>query len=493
MSIKYCKKTRRQFLVGTGKAMIALPLLPSLLPKEAYAQVSGAVPNRLMMFHFDHGNIPELWPNLSLANTPVGNIGAMQALIRSLGTNSQISSAFSNARYQSIINNDLMTILRGFGTAQGGGAHGNYLFASSEGRNSEGNYPTFDTVIEASQTVYPSSTTGINVTKALRAGWANNLFFQKVGSGIQVLPVYQRRGIENFYNEVFSSLTNGSGGPVTFSNQSKSNVLNKVFSSFQSFRNNRRISANDQARLTQHMDHISDLQRSFASVPNNTQSCSAPSPVPSGAADNSMLATQTYLDLYALAFKCGLTKYGSFSFEAHNPTWIPGLNLGTATGVHDAIHGGAGSVTQESVFRSYWGYYCGVIADRFLSHLDEEEGTSGKTYMENMLTTLGCAGGIHSLGNDGGHSSDDSQQILIGNMGGKINSGNFINYPSVNRTRIPLNTFILTMLHAMDVPPSEYAFATPDGRGFGYYRGRFSNPDHHYRSRYYQHLTEIMS
>ena len=38
MGIYYNKKSRRQFLVGSGKTLLALPLLPSLLPRTAWGQ-----------------------------------------------------------------------------------------------------------------------------------------------------------------------------------------------------------------------------------------------------------------------------------------------------------------------------------------------------------------------------------------------------------------------------------------------------------------------
>ena len=243
MSIKYCKKTRRQFLLGTGKTVLALPLLPSLLSREAFAQSAGSISPKMMLFHFDHNNLDEIWIPPSAANTPVGNIGARQVLLRSLSSRTQAGFAFRNVRYQNLINNDLVTMIRGFDTAVAyGPGHGNFAFACAEGRNSQGNHPTLDTIIEGSEAVYPAASTGANVTKALRASLGPaDLFYQRSGSNVQVMPVFRRNNIQNFYNEVFSSLTNGTAQPVDFSNQLKSNILNRVFGSFRSFRNNRRI------------------------------------------------------------------------------------------------------------------------------------------------------------------------------------------------------------------------------------------------------------
>jgi len=493
MSIKFCKKTRRQFLMGTGKSILALPLLPSLLTKEAFAQ-SMTVPRRLMFFYMDHGNINEIWPNKNLATQAVGSSGARERLLSSIGTNLQVSPVFRNARYASLINSNLLTILRGFDVAANAGpAHGNFQLACGEGRNSEGNYPSIDSIFEASSTLYPAGTTGANVRKALRASLGGtDIFYQKVGSSIQGLPVYRRNDLPTFYNEVFGSLTGGTVPPPDMTNQFKSNILNRVHASFTSFSSNRRISADDRARLTQHMDYISDIQRSFASVvPPAGPSCSRPAAPPDSARSNSLEATRAYLDLMAIAFKCGLTKMAAFGFDAHNPQWIPDLGFLNGQNFHDAVHGSQGNQNQEMALRNWWRYNADLVADRFLAPLDEEEGTTGRTYVDNMVTTMAAAGGIHNLGNDGGHNGRDSQQILIGSMAGRLRAGRLTVMPNSNNRNLPLNCFLLTLLNLMGIPQSEYASATPDGRGFGYYAA-FGN-SHPFRNRFYQPITEVLT
>lgn len=498
MSIVYNRTTRRQFLLGTGNTLLALPLLPSLLPATAYAQ-SAEAPRRMMLFWFDHNNLSSLWPSRSVATTAVGSNGAREILLRNIGSTSMISPVFSNSRYETWKNADQITILRGFDTAVAyGPAHGNYTLACGAGRSSEGNFPTMDTVIEASRTVYPVSTP-VSVRRALRVDlMGGSLFYQKVGSSVQTVPAYNGELIR-FYNEVFSSLSNGTTQPVDNTNQLKSNILNRVFGSFNSFKNNRRISSDDRARLDQHMSMISDLQRSFAAAqpPAMAANCNRPAAPANGYLDMAT-AHRLYFDLLAIAMRCNLTQFGVMAFDAHDPTWIPGLNFGSEGGVHNAMHGDHGAnaqeraLNQQNSYQIWWTYFANQIAERFLAPLDVQEGNTGRTYLQNMLTGMLCVGGVHGVGENGGHSGLDSQQILIGSMGGRLRSGRYYSMPgSINTGNMAYNTFLITLMHLMGMPSTEYSPTTPNNMGFGYY-GDFS-ANHPLRSRFYGPITEILT
>jgi hypothetical protein len=486
MSIYYCKKTRRQFLVGSGKALLAIPLLTSVMPLEALAQATTA-PKRLMLFWFDHNNLNELWPQRNLAQTAVGTSGSREVLLRSLGAISNFSPVLRNPRYESLKNADQISIVRGLDTSVAyGPAHGNFTLASGIDRNSEGNFPTLDTVLESSRTLYPTNTPS-TVRKAVRVNLlGTSLFYQKVGNSVQTVPGYASYQLQNMYNEVFAGLTGGTTAPADNTNQLKSNILNRVFGSYTDFRNNRRISSEDRARLDQHMSYISDLQNSLnAAAPPQAPTCARPNDP--GQPVDPRLYNQLYMDLLATAFRCGQTKVGVMALEAHDPQWIPGLNT-LGVNVHDAIHGAAGNAIQQRAFQTWWTYFADMIADRFLAPLDVIEGNTGRTYLQNMVTAMICAGGTHSVGGDGGHSGLDSNQVLIGNMGGALRSGRLTSMPTGN---MPYNCFLITLLNLMGVPPAEYAFATPDGQGFGYY-GQFRT-NHAQRGRFYQPITEILT
>ncbi|WP_413288408.1 DUF1552 domain-containing protein [Bdellovibrio sp. HCB337] len=491
MSMYYCKKTRRQFLVGAGKTLLALPMLPSLLPVEAFAQ-STVSPKRMMLFWFDHNNLNVLWPAKSSATTAVGTSGAKEVLLRNLGTATSFSPVLSNARYESLKNADQLTIVRGLdASVPYGSSHGNFALAQATDRNSEGGYPTIDTVLEASKTLYPDSTPA-NVRKAIRVDLlgAGGLFYQKVGTSTQVIPGYNSTGLKKFYTEVFSSLTGGTTTPADTTNQLKSNILNRVYGSYTDFKNGRRISADDKARLDQHMGYISDLQKSLTVAAPQIM-CAKPNDP--GSPVDPALYNALYMDLLATAFKCGLTKVGVMAFEGQDPQWIPGLS-GFGANVHDTMHGNVGTAKQRTAYEVWWKYFANLIADRFLAPLDVQEGNTGRTYIQNMITGMLCSGGMQDLGGDDGHKGMDSNQVLIGNMGGMLRSGRYVVMPEqkpYTMTGMPYNCFLITLLQLMGIPQSEYAFATPDGKGFGYY-GNFP-ATHPLKARFYQPISEILT
>lgn len=495
MKMKICPQTRRQFLVGSGRTLLALPLLPSLLPRAAYAQ-AGVAPKRLMIFHYDHNNMFDMWPAGRLATTAVGNNGARQVMLSQLGTVASHSPALNNARYEQLKNAGLMTYVRGLDIEHGAG-HGNGYIAAGQDRDAG---PTLDTVLEVCPSVYPANTP-INVRRAIRIAPEHGAhFYQKVGGVISSVPHYGGYDLRQFYIDTFGSLTNGTTPPQDFSNQVKSNILNRVMESFSSFRNGPRISAEDQARLDQHMDFLSDLQRSYASTQPPVITCNRPADPGNISGTDYVTYNRMYMDLLAIAFRCGITKVGVFSFEGHDPQWIPTLDT-QGRGMHAVMHGEGGGALQLAVKTQWWRYFADMIADRFVAPLQEMEGNTGKSYIENMLTVLACQGGWAGPGNDGGHNGGDSQQIILGNMGGAMRSGMYLLNPRAeleqnvsdiyNGPTIPMNRFLITLLHLMGAQPSEYAFATPDGQGFGYY-GAF-NANYPRRNLFYQPIQELLA
>jgi hypothetical protein len=498
MGIYYNKQSRRQFLIGTGGSLLSLPLLPSLLPRKAWAQASQA-PRRLMVFWFDHNNLESMWPGRDRATQPIGDDGARQVLLRSLGPVSQHSPALSHRTYQSLQNSNLLTYLRGLDIRHGAG-HGNGGMAAAQDRRSDGGFPTIDTVIERSSSVYPSGTPQA-VTKAIRIHMGNGGEFYSQVPGtrnLNELASYGRRDLDDFYRQVFGSLTQGTVPSRDLTNELKTNILNRVNESFKRFYNGTKISAIDKARLEQHMDYLSDLQRNIANTPTQQViSCDQPAnPGDLQYDDDPVLYNRTYIELLSVAFTCGLTKMGCMKFEAHDPRWIPGLNA--SRNVHDIMHGNAGADTQVRVKTRFWQFYSDLIADRFLTPLTAEEGDTGRSYIDNMVTVLMCQGGFARPGSDGGHGGSNSQNILIGSMGGRMRSGHYVSLP-ISRNRngregyLPYNCFLITMLELMGVPRSEYAATTPDNRGYGFY-GKF-NEDRYdgLRNRFYEPITEIMA
>lgn len=507
MSIVVDKKSRRQFLIGAGNSLLSLPFLPSLFSSRAEAQAASMINKKMMMFWFDHSTMAEMWPNRSIATTAVGNVGARETLLRNLANADAFSPMMNHALLDTLRRNDQITMVRGL-EVLGGGGHGlwpmggNIVYNQGNIVQGPDNLPTFDTIIEASQSLYPS-TTPSNVRKAVRLWlqYGNNGYLQKVGSLVQSVPsygnddfnynqqTYNSASLPRLYNDVFGSLTNGTVPPADTTNLSKTNILNRVHASFTSFRSNRRISSDDIARVDQHLGNIADLQRRYAATQPTGSACTVPG-APLATISNPTVFTPIYLNLMALAFKCNLTKFGSLYFDSHNPHWLPGLSLGTAPDFHAGIHGDHGAAVKESCYRTYNKWGMDQIATHFLSALNEQEGNSGRTYLDNMGTVILSQMGYETIAQGSGHSSFDMHQIIIGSMAGAIRSGRYISFPVTSGRLMPINSFLITLFQLMGVPSSEYSRFTTDGQGFGRYTSSAGNP---YASRFYAPISEILT
>lgn len=494
MSIVYNRKSRRQFLIGTGNTLLALPFLPSLFGSDAKAQVAGPeIGRRLMVFSSDHNMQSDYWIQKSMATTPVGSIGAKERLLSSLNALSDVSPLLTNPIFENLRTNNLMTLIRGL-DFQAGTGHGNYGGMGG----CEGSCPTFDTVLEDSPSLYPSSTPS-SVTKAIRIDFGGSSSIRKVGSTYQgVIPYgFDRNNYFNavkyytlpvMYADVFGALTNGTAVASDMTNQFKTNILNRVYQSFASFKSSRKISSRDLAYLDQHMGFLADLQRTL-SVNSPAPACSKPN-APISTVDP-LIHIPFYIDLLSVAFKCGLTNVGVVGFEAQDPRWLPGLNLPEGYDVHGAMHGGnspADWVIKRNAHSSYDKYNYNESAGRFLNNLNQFEGNSGRTYIENMITAMLPRFGMEPADGGSGHGGYDSQAMLLGSMGGRLRSGRYLVYPDPNDKRMPMNAVFVTLLELMGIPASEYSRYSNAGKGWGLY----GDPGV-YGQNFYGKLTEILS
>ena len=189
MSIVYSPKSRRQFLVGSGQALLALPLLSSLIPRSALAQ-STAAPRRMMNFVFDHHNESQHWPNPSIATTLVGSIGIKERMLSSLGSSAStvISQLLSNPVYNTLLSRNQITLARGFENhLSGGNGHvtralgGHSTLESGDNSENPNHQSSIDYLVEKSATVYPN--TSSNITKSIRISLDGSwTYVQKVGT-----------------------------------------------------------------------------------------------------------------------------------------------------------------------------------------------------------------------------------------------------------------------------------------------------------------------
>ncbi len=498
MSIGYCKKSRRQFLIGTGQTLLFVPLLPSLLPLEAFAQ-SQMAPRRMMNFLLQHHWKPSHWTNFENGLSNVGSIGVKERMLTAFGNSgSSLGQYLTDPIYSSLLQRNLITIARGFNhELSGGNGHvtrtmGGHVTDEAGSSSNNGNaQASYDYVIERSSSVNAGYTNKLKVARVdLQGTWT---FVNKdPGSTNSSNPnPYNYYNIGQFYNDLFSGLTGGTTTPQTGVDSTKvrkNNILNRIFPAFQSFKSNRKISKEDQLRLDQHLSYISDLQKQYANttvILPPAMTCTKPNAP--GAYPNMINQKQVnelYIDMLALAFKCGLTQYGAMMFEWDGVEWLPNSPGGR---LHLLVHGDSGQQGSDMSVKAFQKFAYDNIAMRFLKNLDEMEGTTGKTYLENMVVSMNQhCGASDEASNGGPHPDYDVQQVMFGNMGGMLRSGRYYSVPR----NLPSNTYFMTLLKLMGVPESEYIrYSNAGNRGFGYY----ANQNSSLGARIFTPVTEMLT
>lgn len=490
MSVKYSPKSRRQFLVGAGRSALLLPMLPSLLSRELLAATAVA-PRRFMLLSLMHYTPNTKWLNPALATTPVGTFGAAKEVVLSTMTNPNLPvlghplyTALRTAGKMTILNGvDTLVDTAGHGSQAGGLLSGSLQYSGNE-YYPGGLYPSIDTVMESSPTLYPPATSG-SMTKVVRADIADSQWMfqsmKRVGNSVQ--PVAGFSNPLALYNSVFAQLTPGT--PADNSFNLKKSILDSVFASYTSVRSGRQISAQDKLRLDEHLQMISDLQATYGSPP-TTISCTKPNSPGSGLTYPQ--SVQMSMSLLAIAMKCGLTKIGLLGASGHNQLGIPGLpNIPYH---NDIVHSSMSEVEKFNHFQTYAKFHLDSLADHFLAPLNVEEGTTGKTYLENMLTVLCHEHGLANAGQGENHPNYNHMVVFFGNMGGILRSDRMICFKK-GSVGVSLNQLLLTYMYAMGIPASEYEAVALGGKGFGPYGpGGSITPPASYASAWGQRLFQ---
>lgn len=507
MSVKYDRINRRQFLIGTGGYFLVLPFLPSLLSKEALAQVV-TKPKRLLVTTMGHNMMSSQIINPALA-TQTLSTGARQLKLST--SNAQLATFLTHPTYTALKSAGLITMVRGLDCMTDQSGHGSMWLTGVI--NTNPTIPSIDSYMEASQSVYPSASSSGYLRKVIRCNEAYS--YKKVGNSVTYInEVYADdanndwNGAASFYNDMLGKFSTGSttpppSNPAPSVDMNRRNILNEVYSAYQSAKNNRRISANDKSRLDEHMQGVLELQNSIVVT-------DTPPPVPAGQAcsnpTSSSVATsaktsytdrmEVFFKLMRIALTCNLTKVGYIGYSGHasydigaNKAYFP-----TANPLHNGVFHNEGGYTTAEIEQhyTYWmKWHSDKLADLILEPLrtmEDVQTNNGKSYLDNMLVAVLSESGVHS--NPGEHSNVDYMPILLGNMGGAISSDKLVVFDRTSNAGLPYNTLLITLLEAMGVPASEYQAGSSNGKGFGQYVSSGSYVTK-YGSRMYSPITEI--
>jgi hypothetical protein len=475
------KINRRMVLRGAAGFTLALPLLPSLLEKNADAATPWA--KRFVAFGTNHGGIwqSQMYPNDGVLTQTADYAGRQVRrgnlpldVSNGIASISPVLSGDSTVLTNTIAQK--MNVLRGldvtFYLAHNRGGHlGNY--AENDGNGGDGGTvggmprPTIDQIMAWSDSFYPdlsgilerSLVIGNN---GMSANWSQPS--TKSGSIQNISPEDNSLVL---FNKIFV--------PDADPTETRPPIVDRVIEDYRRLRDsNRRLSAEDRRRLNDHLDRLDELQRKL----NVLISCGdIPTPTSSSVDERQNYSAyvidpdaqrrfwQLHNDVIAAAFACETCRIASMLVGDHFSTY-PGdwhQEVAHTANADAAQH----AILADANQRFFEGAYLDLV-----SKLDAIDNANGGTVLDDSLVMWTQESGAST------HDPIELPVVTAGSADGFFTTGNYCDYRDLSRparvadqgnfvdTHIGLiyNQWLGNVLQSMGIPPSEYE----DGQNGGY-------------------------
>jgi hypothetical protein len=504
--------TRRQMLLGAGGAMLALPVLPSLLEKSAYGQdpVYKRKP-RLFWLCTDHGAAYEsnFFPSATLANSrqalfadhEVGSGALTSTRSGDARVLSPILSASASRFSEALLGK--MNVLYGldvpFYIAHNTGLHlGNY--ARNDGNGGDGAAvqssprPTIDQIMAWSPNFYDDLSSvreRAMIMSSRPVSWNYSDPEKRNGTIDNVRGYDSSRAL---FDKIF--VPEDAGQP------SRPPIVDQVLESYKNLRNgNRRLSAGDKQRLDDHMARIAELQRKLTAKAScgDVTKPTGDAQEHGGNSDKDAIAYgQLWNEVVSAAFICGTSRigvlgYGSTDrFVAYGGDWH-----------QEVAHQWQLPDRQELLQRSYQRVFEGIFLD-LAAKLDIEE-APGMTYLDNSLLVWSQECGMST------HDSVTIPVVTFGSAAGFFKTGMLADYRRIGNPSstfdpgaggkqylgLLYNQWLATVLQAMGVPPSDFERWNHKGYGVPFISKESWTPPYakHYgdtSSKYFNMASDVL-
>ncbi len=505
--MKYDCVRRRLFLQGLGGALLALPFMPSLLPKRARAQSAGQAKRLFAIKSYSTQNIIDWYPSQAIGGYQVrpyggdggangkddGTLILTQTLGESSGKHSDGNEYFGHEAALSdfsegisrILSRELapfqekLLLLRGLDflpdtNHNDGGMLGHYGGGSiSDQVDNIEVWPTIDQVLAQSDKFYPATPAG-GRSLHLSPGRSNTFSFMEDGE--QVIADTDPKVA---FDRLFMNFQAPDGEPQPNPNLK---LVDRVYEDYQKARDGARLSAVDRQTLENHMGFLSELQDRLQGGSN--AACTAPDAPPSApvkGTDVSEINTafDLMIDVAVAAIQCDLTRI--VTLDVYKAVGKAGGNdqgfehscascegNPNPTDWHRAAHDWDQLDQREKVVTiNEW--IAKSVFLRVLERLDVEE-ADGSTYLDNSVVLWGNELGMN-------HLNYSVPVVMAGSAGGALKTGRYIDYIDWDRNvrfsqhngmvieGVPYNRLMVTLLQAFGLAPSDYEREA--GQGFG--------------------------
>ncbi len=484
--MKYNQITRRHFLQGIGGSLMALPILPSLLSREALAQSLQSPTKFLVLMNGSHGGTGENsdWypsPVLNNLSSPL----LTQTEIFSLGgensTNHIVHHAFLRNLLSSHPGHEAGDVDRGqqrlsyiLGSFLNPhldkinffrGIDGGMSYYGHSGGISWGNIWDRD---ENPLLRWPKMTDFL----------ANSPNFYKNKNVISVpsveLSPFNLASVDKIYAALFDKYS-ATASPTELAKKERTKLLiDRVHEDYNrllkgSFGLSRQISSEDKLKLEQHVALLDDVQNKYLNFINSCSDVLNPKVRLNFRTDttaqsvlNAEKAWDISTDLLVSAFQCGATQLATLS---------GGIGGNYPGSYHQEVAHNGGNRDKEVVHNTNFRWMAQHMLGNVVKKLSERNAADGQSLMDHSLVvwTHECGYKTHQLNSLG--------LVTVGSLGGYFKTGLYIDYRDHNnfgfmrnpedyrRPGIPIQRLWANIMQGMGIQRAEFERGGRPGYG----------------------------
>ncbi len=453
------KFSRRQFLRGSGAAL-ALPILPSLLPRTAQAAASMGPKNFVGIGAYNgrfptHGTKSLLMPKTP---APVNGLlpGLNQVALPGKYTihSGSLTAMANGGSLSEIIDGSYtpylkkMFMLQGFDYLSMGAAHHNAQFGAQSVNTgqSSANVPVMASIDHVIADFYRSK--GLLSDVVAYCAVPKESTFEYSNSFRADGSVTSGR----FTNP--AALWEKYFGNVNLPAASRTLLVDRVLANYKSVRNNPRLGSQDRGRLDSHIELLGAAEARVKKIISG--GCKQTQP-PQNLIDRAQIL-RTMNDVIVSIMSCGLASvfmgWARALLDADPGTWH--------TWSHDAF-AADGSVTNPSMYASHLDQNKAVMREMGLdlaTKLDQVVQPDGTTLLDNTVIL------VIQEHNFQGHSTVNIPVIGFGSAGGAFATDLYADYRALAEGRddeigqtcfgFPMNQLYANVLQAMGMTPADY-------------------------------------
>src|SRR5690606_16622855 len=342
--------------------------------------------------------------------------------------------------------------------------------------------PTIDQVLAYSSKFYPQvpAVRALHVSQGVEDAMSYTNYGQAGG------PVEQMKARTNpldVWTALFSTLVDSPDGEPPEPNQNGL-LVDRVMEHYRELKKSPRLSAEDRLKLDRHLNHLAEVE---ARLSGGTTTFSCVKPLEPDSLQNNtgtnpsdiVAKWDAFLDLIVLGLACDRTRIVTIGVHKalgpgpneSDPTLSGHYHSEDASG--GTWHGLAHSFSDANARRQLAGINRWIAEELFrvlIEKMDAVEESEGATLLDNSLVYWGNELGFNHIG----HSVPC---MLAGSAGGYIQPGRYLDYIDWDGHAyfsqedgnvikgIPHNQFLVTVLQAMGLSPSDYEMGESPGYG----------------------------